>query len=360
MFAPPIAKAQTKTTASSTAQLALQRSRFVARPTDRGAVEHVQIPTSSVGESRTSWDFSAIPVFSPDRPNRVRPVDTALPPAGAKQAKLVIGRISDPLEHEADRVADQVMRTAGPAFVAISGGSTQISRKCAVCEAKEKEEEEKVQRKPAAPEDAVGEAPAIVHEVLRSPGQPLDSVTRSFFEPRFGRTLSHIRVHTDAAAAASARAISARAYTRGAHIVFAGGSYQTATATGRHLLAHELAHTAQQEHGASSVVQRANCRDYDESTAAECAEHTCITADRAKGKCKKTGLHICMCGPARMWRMMPDWLLALLSAAALVAIVACFATGVCEFAAAVAGLGALAAAAVIAILKAAGIKDSGA
>lgn len=359
MFAPPIAKAQTKTTESSTAKPVLQRSRFVTRPTDSRAVEHVHLPTSSVSDSRTSWDFSEIPVFSPDRPNRVHTVDTALPPAGAKQAKLVIGRISDPLEHEADRVADQVMRTTGPAFVAISAGSAQISRKCTLCEAKEKEEE-KVQRKPAASEDAVGQAPAIVREVLRSPGQPLDSVTRAFFEPRFGRNLSHIRVHTDAAAAASARAIGARAYTRGDHIAFGGGSYQTGTFTGLHLLAHELAHTAQQEHGASSVVQRANCRDYDESTAAECKKHSCTTADGAPGKCKKTGLHICMCGPARMWRMMPDWLLALLSAAALVAIAACFATGVCEFAAAVAGLGALAAAAVIAILKAAGVKDSGA
>ena len=281
MFAPPIAKAQTKTTASST-QPALQRSRLAARPTDSGAVEPVQIPPSSVGDSRTSWNFSEIPVFSPDRPDRVHPVETALPPAGAKQAKLVIGRISDPLEHEADRVADQVMRTAGPAVVAISAGSAEISRKCALCTAKEKEEEVKVQRKPAAPENAVGEAPAIVHEVLRTPGQPFDSLTRAFFEPRFGRTLSHIRVHTDAAAAASARAIGARAYTRGAHIVFADGSYQTGTSAGRHLLAHELAHTAQQEHGASALVQRAICSNYNESSKAKCEEHKCTTRDGAR------------------------------------------------------------------------------
>ncbi len=57
---------------------------------------------------------------------------------------------------------------------------------------------------------------------------------------------------------------------------------------------------------------------------------------------------------------MPDWLLALLGAAALAALVVCFATGVCEFAIVVGGLGAAAAAATIAILKAAGVKDSGA
>jgi len=358
MFAPLVAKAQTKTTASSTAKPALQRSRFVTRPKDSGAVEHVQMPTSRVGDSRTSCDFSEIPVFSPDRPTRVHPAGTALPSAGAKQAKLVIGRISDPLEHEANRVADQVMRMSGPAFAAISAGSAQISRKCALCEAKKEEE---VQRKPStASQEAVGEAPSIVHEVLRSSGQPLDSVTRAFFEPRFGRTLSHIRVHTDAVAADSARAIGARAYTRGAHIVFAGGSYQPGEFTGRHLLAHELAHTAQQEHGASALVQRAICSDYNESSKAECEKHKCTTRDGAKGPCLKTSLHVCECFPEKMWRMMPGWLLALLGAAALAAIAVCFATGVCEFAAVVAGLGALTAAAVIAVLKAAGIKDSGA
>src|SRR5215470_17278598 len=61
-------------------------------------------------------------------------------------------------------------------------------------------------------------APPIVGEVLRSPGQALDSNTRCFFEPRFGADFSQIRVHTDAKAAASARAVHATAYTVGSHI----------------------------------------------------------------------------------------------------------------------------------------------
>ncbi len=359
MFAQPVAKAKTKRAASVDVYAALRNSSFIARPTGRRTVDHLQTPPSIVGGLGSSWDFGEIPVFAPDRSDRTRARDTARRSVNAKKPKLAIGRISDPLEREADRVADQVMGTVGPSFVAISAGPAQISRKCALCQATE-EDEEKVYRKPAGSGVSVGEAPAIVHEVLRSPGQPIDSGTRAFFEPRFGRSLSHIRVHTDAAAAASAQAIGARAYTRGPHIVFAGGHYQTETPKGRHLLAHELAHTAQQEHGASSDVQRAICSEYNESTAAQCGQHKCITADGADGKCKKTGLHVCMCGPARMWRLIPDWILALLGAAALAALVVCFATGVCEFAAAVAGLGALAAAAVIGILKAAGIKDSGA
>jgi hypothetical protein len=39
--------------------------------------------------------------------------------------------------------------------------------------------------------------PPIVHEVLRSPGQPLDPVTRAFMEPRFGHDFSKIRAHKD-------------------------------------------------------------------------------------------------------------------------------------------------------------------
>ncbi len=355
MFAPPVAKEQRRRTETSTAIPALRRAKAASRPLDSGAGEQVQMPARTLEDIQAAWDFGGIPLFSPNGPRQVHPRSR---PAG-QQNNLVIGSSSDPLEHEADRVADQVMGMPTPALVATSAGPAQISRKCALCEAAD-EEKKKVQRKSTPSQAASVQAPAIVHDVLRSPGQPLDSATRAFFEPRFGRSLSHIRVHTDAEAAASARAIGARAYTRGPHIVFAGGSYQTETSSGRHLLAHELAHTEQQEHGASRLVQRAECSDYNNSTAAECKKHRCTTADGAQGICKKTSTTVCMCGPYKMWRMMPDWLLAVLGAAALAALVVCFATGVCEFAAVVAGLGAVAAAAVIAILKTAGIKDSGA
>ena len=60
---------------------------------------------------------------------------------------------------------------------------------------------------------SVNEVPPIVHEVLRSPGQPLDAATRAFMEPRFGHDFSNVRVHTDAKAAESARTVNALAYT---------------------------------------------------------------------------------------------------------------------------------------------------
>src|SRR5215212_3769005 len=58
-------------------------------------------------------------------------------------------------------------------------------------------------------------APPIVHDVLRSPGQPLDPTTRAFMEPRFGHDFSQVRVYADTKAAESARAVRALAYTVG-------------------------------------------------------------------------------------------------------------------------------------------------
>jgi hypothetical protein len=204
---------------------------------------------------RAAWNFDAITMFPPATP--------ALP--GVLQTKLAIGAVNDPLEHEADRVADQVMRMPEP--MPLSAAPAQISRKCDACEeedeeklqkksaapaqisrkcdACEEEDEEKLQKKSAGPAGPAA-APPIVHEVLRAPGEPLDAATRAFMEPRFGYDFSHVRVHADHRAAASASAVSARAYTLGSHIAFAPGCYNPTSESGKSLLAHELAHVVQQ------------------------------------------------------------------------------------------------------------------
>lgn len=93
-------------------------------------------------------------------------------------------------------------------------------------------------------------APPVVHEVLRGAGAPLDGATRNYFESRMGQDLSGVRVHTGARAAESAAAVGARAYTVASHVVFGAGEYAPGSGAGRHVLAHELAHVAQQR-GAS-------------------------------------------------------------------------------------------------------------
>ncbi len=95
----------------------------------------------------------------------------------------------------------------------------------------------------AAPVNIV---PPIVHEVLSSPGQPLDAGTRAFMEPRLGHDFSQVRVHTDERATKSARSVNALAYTVGKDVVFGAGQYAPETSEGRRLMVHELTHVVQQ------------------------------------------------------------------------------------------------------------------
>jgi Domain of unknown function (DUF4157)/Lysine-specific metallo-endopeptidase len=89
-----------------------------------------------------------------------------------------------------------------------------------------------------------------VADALASPGQPLDRDTRAFMESRFQHDFSGVRVHTDARAAGSARALQARAWTLGRDVAFSTGAYAPGTTAGRRLLAHELAHVVQQDRAA--------------------------------------------------------------------------------------------------------------
>jgi hypothetical protein len=172
---------------------------------------------------------------------------------------LRIGEPDDAYEREADRVADEVMAGGRRLNWSLSGMSLAptLQRKCSCggsgsgeCEECKKKEEGNVgkrvlQRKSAGPVES-NVAPPIVHEVLNSPGEPLDRSTRQFFEPRFGYDFSRVRIHNDTRAAESAAATGSLAYTVGDEIVFAKDAYTPNQNGGRRRLAHELAHTIQQ------------------------------------------------------------------------------------------------------------------
>jgi hypothetical protein len=177
---------------------------------------------------------------------------------GVLQKKLTINQPGDANEQEADRVSEQVMRMPAPATIQglpatpCMGFRTSVQRcscaassssggDCDECKSKAMQ----LQRSSTAALPG-SEAPPIVHDVLRSPGQPLDKTTRSFMEPRFGRDFSDVRVHTDVTAAASAQAVNALAYTAGKDIVFRSGQYAPTTHFGQKLIAHELSHVMQQ------------------------------------------------------------------------------------------------------------------
>ena len=124
-------------------------------------------------------------------------------------------------------------------------GDAVLQRTCAACENGEEDQHE-LQRKASVKAGGTEEVPAVVHDLLRSSGQPLDPATRTFMEPRFGHDFSGVRVHTGAQASASARAVNAEAYTVGRHVVFRDGAFAPGSAASQRLVAHELAHVVQQ------------------------------------------------------------------------------------------------------------------
>ena len=160
------------------------------------------------------------------------------------QAKLTVGASNDPLEQEADRVAEQVL--AAPEQAAVGSAAPRI------------------QRFTEAATDAGGDAAPSVEGVLAGgAGKPLDATLQADMEQRFGHDFSRVRVHADAAAAQSARDINAKAYTAGDHVVFGASQFMPATREGRRLVAHELAHVVQQGKGVARRIRRApdGCKD---------------------------------------------------------------------------------------------------
>jgi hypothetical protein len=161
---------------------------------------------------------------APDRAALQRKSSTTLP--AFVQTKLTVSQPGDPYEQEADRVAEEVMRMP-------EGTQSACHAPLSIQRVQNGEGEEQADTR-------------SVDDVISSAGQPLDSATRKFFEPRFGYDFSRVRVHADDGAAQSAKAVKARAYTVGEHVVFAAREFSPGSAEGRHLLAHELTHVVQQ------------------------------------------------------------------------------------------------------------------
>jgi hypothetical protein len=168
------------------------------------------------------------------------------------QCKLEIGPVDDPLEQEADRMADVVMRM--PQAAVSLAANPGIHRKCDDCLEEEKSNKTVFTKRDGTPAGQPGEVPAAVYGVLDPPGEALVPAARRFFEPCFGRSLKDIRIHRDSQANDSARAVDALAYTMGHHIVFARDRFDPVSDQGRHLLAHELTHTVQQSGDAARPI----------------------------------------------------------------------------------------------------------
>lgn len=150
----------------------------------------------------------------------------------------MVGASNDPLELEADQVADQVLAYQ-PQH---SFGNIAAPR---------------IQRREAHSSGHTEEAPANVERVLAHSGSALPIPLRQDMEQRFGQDFSQVRMHTGSAAEQSARELNARAYTHGNNIVFGAGQFNPGSPAGKHLLAHELTHVMQQKNLANNAIARA-------------------------------------------------------------------------------------------------------
>lgn len=169
-------------------------------------------------------------------------------------AKLRVGSASDPLEADADHVADQL------AGAGAGAGSCSCGATCSTCtsSAPRAVRRATASSAPAAPATTV---PDSFLSALGS-GRAIDADTRSQVEPRLGRDLGDVRIHTGDAATRAAGSIDALAFTVGRDIVFSGNQYEPHTDAGRRLLAHELAHVAQQDGvGGPPMIQRVGAHD---------------------------------------------------------------------------------------------------
>lgn len=199
-------------------------------------------------------------------------VSARAPKPKAGSSALRISQPTDSFEREADRVAEEVTagNGLGPAWslsrMTISPPSQpecSCGGECESCKARKM-----VQRK-ATPGPSLDMAAPAVNDVLRGPGRQLDRSTRCFMESSFGYDFGRVRIFDDHAAARSAEAVAANAYTIGENIVFNRGNYSPDSLSGRRLLAHELTHVVQQ----TAPVGAAETANVETDRKADQAEH---------------------------------------------------------------------------------------
>ena len=158
------------------------------------------------------------------------------------QAELKVNTSGDRWEREAQSTAKRVMSDSSEAKPTISPKPKSLQK----------------QSQPGSNTGStIGRKPQRqVQEALSRPGTELEKETRETMESEFGTDFSKVRIHTDSAAARSADAINANAYTKGGHIVFGANQYQPSSRQGKTLIAHELTHTLQQSAASPNQIYR--------------------------------------------------------------------------------------------------------
>lgn len=226
-------------------------------------------PTKSAGPSRTRLPFTKM-ALEPEPAMAEMPWSQPVAIPGFVRAKLQVGDSNDPLEREADTIAERVMRVGplGPSN-SVTGRAQEpdARRKCSSCE--HQDPEETVRREPAAGQRgglASERFAGQVSDQMRHGSHSLPNHAQNFLESRLDAPLDGVRVHANTSAALLARQINAQAFTLDQDIFFAQGKFRPNTDSGMRLLAHEVTHTLQNRE--SDVVQKArrSIDDFDPET----------------------------------------------------------------------------------------------
>lgn len=311
------------------------------------------------------------------------------------QAKLSIGQPNDAYEKEADTVADAVVNHPpgnGPVVQQKKISSIQrlatpleeeklatneermkkdkeiqekpeVQKMCPGCE-KEKEEKGGALQKKAEGANAASPKLSSKIEGAAGKGNTLPRKSLSEMNSSFGADFSNVRIHTDGESIQMNKELGAQAFTHGNDIFFNSGKYNTDTSGGRQLLAHELTHVVQQ--GAAGGIQLSAAPDVQTNCAGksyrDCGGGCTHPTSGYPGTCRWSGSIAtgCVCyenprSARTLEEVLPYWILAILSAAAIAALVACFASGVCEAGIIIGAAGAAVGAIIIGIFRSAGI-----
>lgn len=164
------------------------------------------------------------------------------------QAKLTFSQSGDKYEQEANRIANEAIQ------IPDTDVETKPIGRFSIQPIQAKAEDQSI-------------VPYIMDYAVRSSGQPLNAHNRCFMESRFQRDFSQVRIHSNTQAGEAARAINAKAFTLGRNIVFGAGLYQPDSASGKKLIAHELAHVVQQNNDSQKIlgIQREQAESHEVS-----------------------------------------------------------------------------------------------
>ena len=157
------------------------------------------------------------------------------------------------MDHELDQDRQRSRGDASPRCTDDSVEPGRLSRSALLRKPEHSVASGLVQRAARDGNGVAEDAEEAVTAAAASSGASLPEPLMRKFEGALGSDLSGVRVHTGEASQKAADAVGAKAYTMGNDIHFGAGHYDPSSATGEHLLAHEVAHTVQQSGGAARM-----------------------------------------------------------------------------------------------------------